>query len=54
MYREITPENTTPWTNAGLMLVHRLRGWTNIKPALVRGVVLGGIARIREIESTVE
>ena len=29
-----TPASRRHWTNAGLMLVHRLRRWTNIKPAL--------------------
>ena len=28
------PANTTGWTNAGLMLAHRLRCWVNISPAL--------------------
>ena len=27
-------ENTTRWPNIGSMLVHRLRRWTNIEPAL--------------------
>ena len=31
---ENSPENTRCWTNAGLMLGHRLRRWHNIKPAL--------------------
>ena len=38
LYLYYFPANTTPWTNAGLMLAHRLRRWTNIKPALVQGV----------------
>ena len=29
-----TPSNIRSWTNAGLMLVHRLRRWSNINPAL--------------------
>ena len=40
--RSVSPANTTPWINAGFMLAHRLRRWTNIKPALVQGVVLAG------------
>ena len=36
-------ENTARWTNAGLKLVHRLRRWTNIKPALVQRIVFAGI-----------
>ena len=30
----LTPANRRHWTNAGLMLAHRLRRWLNIKPAL--------------------
>ena len=33
------PEDTRRWTNAGLMLVHRLRRWTNIKTALEQRLV---------------
>ena len=32
-------ENTTRWTNAGLMLVQRRRRWANIKTALVQRLV---------------
>ena len=32
----IIPSNTRRWTWVGLMLVHRLRQWTNIKPAPVQ------------------
>ena len=42
------PAGTTPWTNAALILVHRLRRWTRIKPALDQGVVL--LARILSCE----
>ena len=31
-----------PWDNFGLMLVHRLRRWTNIKPTLVQCFVFVG------------
>ena len=31
--------NTHDLTNVGLMLVHRLRRWPNIKPALVKRLV---------------
>ena len=34
------PENTRRFTNAGLMLAHRLRRWANIKSALVQHLVL--------------
>ena len=30
----VYPTNTRRCTNAGLMLVHRLRRWSNTKPAL--------------------
>ena len=33
------PANTRCWTDAGLMLAHRLRRWTNIKPAMVKRLV---------------
>ena len=35
-------ENTTPSTNFGLMLVHRLRRWTNISSTSVQRLVLAG------------
>ena len=38
----ISPVNTTRWHNTGLMLVHRLRWWPNIKPALVQRLVSVG------------
>ena len=31
--------NTIHWTNVGLMFVHRLRRWTNIKPTLVQCIM---------------
>ena len=34
-----TSTDTRRLTNAGLMLAHRLRRWTNIKPALVQALV---------------
>ena len=36
--------NIIHWTNARLMLAHRLRRWTNITPALIQRAVLAGIA----------
>ena len=33
------PTRTRRLTNVGLMLVHRLRRWPNIKPALVKRLV---------------
>ena len=37
------PANTKYWPNAGLMLVHRLRRWPNIKPPLGECPVFGGV-----------
>ena len=34
----------THYTNAGLMLVHRLRRWPNIKPTLAETSVATGIS----------
>ena len=36
------PANTRHWTNAVLMLSHRLRRWANIKTALVQCLVFAG------------
>ena len=36
------PGNTRRWTNADLMLAHRLRRWPNIKSALVQRLVFAG------------
>ena len=36
------PASTTHCSSAGLMLVHSLQFWPNIKTALVRRVVLAG------------
>ena len=33
------PENTILWTDVSLMLAHRLRRWSNIKPALGKSIV---------------
>ena len=42
-HQEITyPANTRRWTNAGLMLAHRLRRWPNISPALIQSFVSTG------------
>ena len=41
--------NTTPRTNADLMLVQRRRRWTNIKPALIQSVVFAGIGVFSDI-----
>ena len=38
------PTNTKRWHSAGLMLAHRLRRWTNIKPALCQHLVFAGIS----------
>ena len=38
------PANTRCSSNAGLMLVHRLRRWPNIKPALDKRIVFAGLA----------
>ena len=35
-----SPAAARYWTNASLMLVHRRRRWTNIKPALVQCIVV--------------
>ena len=36
------PENICQQTNAGLMLVHRLRRWPNIKPTLGQRILFAG------------
>ena len=36
------PENMRRWTNAALMLAHRLRRWPNIKPTLVQCLMFVG------------
>ena len=36
------PANTRRWSNAGLMLAHRLRRWANISPALGQRLVFTG------------
>ena len=36
------PANTRRWTNADLMLAHRLRRWPNIKSALVQRLMFAG------------
>ena len=33
------PKQSRDWTNVGLLLVHRLRRWTNIKPTLDQRIV---------------
>ena len=38
------PANTKRWHSAGLMLAHRLRRWSNIKPALCQHLVFAGIS----------
>ena len=40
---EWVPGNTGRWSNVGLMLGHRRKRWTNIKPALVGGFVVVGV-----------
>ena len=40
------PANTGRIANAGLMLVHRLRRWPNIKPALAQRLVFVGVGCI--------
>ena len=35
--------NTRCWYNAGLLLAHRLRRWSNIKPALGQHLVFVGL-----------
>ena len=37
------PAETMPWTDASLMLAHRLRRWTNIKPAFDQRLVFAGL-----------
>ena len=37
------PANTRHWDSVGLLLVHRLRRWPNIKPTLSQCLVLAGI-----------
>ena len=36
------PADTRRWINVGLMLVHRLRHWTNVKPTLLERLVSAG------------
>ena len=33
------PKKTRRWTNAGLMLAHRLRRWVSMKAALVQRIL---------------
>ena len=40
-----TPANTRRWPNAGLLLAHRLRRWTNNSPALGQRIVFAGDPR---------
>ena len=42
-YTRKIPTDTRRLTNAGSMFAHRLRRWTNIKPALVQRLVFAGI-----------
>ena len=37
------PANTICWINVGLMLVHRRRRWTNVKPTLIQRLVSDGM-----------
>ena len=43
IFRNGNPANTRRWTNAELMLSHRLRRWANINSALVQRLVLAGL-----------
>ena len=40
-YRAVIPVMTRHWTNAGLMLAHRLQRWANINPTLVQSLFTG-------------
>ena len=40
------PADTRRWINVGLTLVHRLRSWTNVKPALIQRLVSAGFGCI--------
>ena len=39
----VFPANTRRWINVGLMLVHRLPRWPNIKPTLVQCLMFAGL-----------
>ena len=42
------PANTRRWTSGGLMLGHRLRRWTNIKPPLVQRLVFAWVFNLQQ------
>ena len=42
-FDRLIPANTRHSGNAGLMLTHRLRRWSNLKPALAECLVFAGI-----------
>ena len=50
-YLRIQPTRTRRLTNVGLMLVHRLRRWPNIKPALVKRLVSAVYYLVRRAET---
>ena len=45
------PTRTRRLTNVGLMLVHHLRRWPNIKPALVKRLVSAVYYLVRRVQT---
>ena len=45
------PANTRRWPNIELMLVHRLRRWTNISPTFDQRLVFAGSIGLHDMTS---
>ena len=50
-YLRTQPARTRHLTNVSLMLVHRLRRWPNIKPALVKRLVFAVYYLVRRAQT---